>query len=76
MSQSVVRALTQSRMGPSRTCSDAEPARGARRRDRPYRDPAWARLGIDWQAELEPDYETAKRMLGRALNPSLTEIIE
>ena len=39
-----------------------------------YRDPAWARLGIDWRAELEPHYETAKRMLGRALNPLLTEM--
>lgn len=39
-----------------------------------YRDPAWAGLGVDWQAELEPHYETAKRMLGRALNPSLTEM--
>ncbi|HYB31010.1 MAG TPA: GMC family oxidoreductase [Solirubrobacteraceae bacterium] len=41
-----------------------------------YRDPAWARLGVDWQAELAPHYETAKRMLGRALNPSLTEMDE
>jgi cholesterol oxidase len=39
-----------------------------------YRDPAWAGLGVDWQAELEPHYEMAKRMLGRALNPSLTEM--
>jgi cholesterol oxidase len=37
-----------------------------------YRDPAWAGLGVDWQAELAPHYQTAKRMLGRALNPSLT----
>ena len=41
-----------------------------------YRDPAWAGLGVDWQAELEPHYETAKRMLGRVLNPSLTEMDE
>jgi cholesterol oxidase len=41
-----------------------------------YRDPAWARLGVDWQAELAPHYVTAKRMLGRALNPSLTEMDE
>ena len=39
-----------------------------------YRDPAWAGLGVDWEAELEPHYQTAKRMLGRALNPSLTEM--
>lgn len=39
-----------------------------------YRDPAWARLGVDWRAELGPHYETAKRMLGRAVNPSLTEM--
>ena len=39
-----------------------------------YRDPAWAGLGVDWEAELKPHYETAKRMLGRALNPSLTEM--
>jgi cholesterol oxidase len=39
-----------------------------------YGDPAWAELGVDWQAELEPHYETAKRMLGRAVNPSLTEM--
>jgi cholesterol oxidase len=41
-----------------------------------YRDPAWARLGINWQAELAPHYETAQRMLGRTLNPSLTEMDE
>jgi cholesterol oxidase len=41
-----------------------------------YRDPAWARLGVDWQAELAPHYETATQMLGRALNPSLTEMDE
>ena len=39
-----------------------------------YRDPAWADLGPDWRAELGPHYETAKRMLGRAVNPSLTEM--
>lgn len=39
-----------------------------------YRDPAWARLGIDWQTELEPHYQTATRMLGRTINPSLTEM--
>ena len=39
-----------------------------------YQDPAWADLGPDWRAELGPHYETAKRMLGRAVNPSLTEM--
>jgi cholesterol oxidase len=39
-----------------------------------YQDPAWAELGPDWQAELAPHYETAKRMLGRAVNPSLTQM--
>ena len=39
-----------------------------------YRDPAWAGLGVDWQTELGPHYQTAKRMLGLALNPSLTEM--
>jgi cholesterol oxidase len=39
-----------------------------------YRDPAWADLGPDWRAELAPHYETAKRMLGRAVNPSLTKM--
>jgi choline dehydrogenase-like flavoprotein len=41
-----------------------------------YRDPAWTGLGVDGQGELAPHYETAKRMLGRALNPSLTEMDE
>jgi cholesterol oxidase len=39
-----------------------------------HRDPAWAGVGIDWRANLGPHYETAKRMLGRAANPSLTEM--
>jgi cholesterol oxidase len=29
-----------------------------------YQDPAWNHLGIDWQAELKPHYQTAARMLG------------
>jgi cholesterol oxidase len=29
-----------------------------------YQDPAWNDLGIDWQAELAPHYESAARMLG------------
>jgi cholesterol oxidase len=41
-----------------------------------YRDPAWAGLGVDWQAELAPHFETAQRMLGRTLNPSLSEMDE
>lgn len=36
-----------------------------------YRDVQWAHLG-DWASELEPYYETAERMLGRAVNPSTT----
>jgi cholesterol oxidase len=39
-----------------------------------YRDPGWARLGVDWRSELSPHYETAKRMLGRTINPSMTEM--
>jgi cholesterol oxidase len=34
-----------------------------------FADPAWAHLGVDWQRELAPHYEMAKRMLGRATNP-------
>ncbi len=29
-----------------------------------YQDPAWNELGIDWQTELRPHYQTAARMLG------------
>lgn len=36
-----------------------------------FRDEAWSNLGVDWQRELAPHYETAKRMLGRAVNPHL-----
>jgi cholesterol oxidase len=39
-----------------------------------YCDPAWAGLGVDWRTELWPHYQVAKRMLGRAVNPSLTEM--
>lgn len=35
-----------------------------------YRDPAWAHLGIDWQTELAPHYQTAARMLGRVTCPT------
>ncbi len=35
-----------------------------------FRDPVWAGLGLDWQAELEPHYRTAARMLGRTTCPT------
>lgn len=31
-----------------------------------FKDEAWSELGVDWQQELQPHYETAKRMLGRS----------
>ncbi|MCP4694109.1 MAG: GMC family oxidoreductase [Desulfobacterales bacterium] len=34
-----------------------------------YNDPAWSRLGIDWEGELSAHYETASRMLGVTENP-------
>jgi cholesterol oxidase len=34
-----------------------------------YQDPAWAHMGIDWQSELQPHYQTAARMLGRTPCP-------
>jgi len=34
-----------------------------------FRDPAWAGLSDNWQAELKPYYDTAKQMLGRIPNP-------
>jgi len=34
-----------------------------------FRDPAWADLGIDWEAELRPHYATASKMLGRTICP-------
>jgi len=36
-----------------------------------YADPAWSGLGIDWEKELSPHYETASTMLGVTPNPSL-----
>jgi cholesterol oxidase len=42
--------------------------------ERLYGDPAWAGLGVDWRSELGPHYATAKRMLGRTINPSLSEM--
>jgi len=35
-----------------------------------YNDPAWNTLGIDWQSELAPHYDTAARMLGRNICPT------
>jgi cholesterol oxidase len=34
-----------------------------------FQDPAWSDLGIDWQQELQPHYQTAARMLGRGMAP-------
>lgn len=34
-----------------------------------FRDPAWSELGVDWEAELRPCYDTARRMLGCQTNP-------
>ncbi len=36
-----------------------------------FRAPSWADLA-DWERELEPHYQTAKRMLGAARNPRVT----
>ncbi|MEW5734743.1 MAG: GMC oxidoreductase [Thermodesulfobacteriota bacterium] len=36
-----------------------------------FKDPAWAYLAEDWEAELYPHYETASRMLGVQKNPHL-----
>lgn len=35
-----------------------------------YRDPAWANLGINWEAELQPHYAEAAQMLGRTTCPT------
>jgi cholesterol oxidase len=35
-----------------------------------YRDPAWGPMGIDWESELRPHYQTAARMLGRVTCPT------
>ncbi|MFN8160556.1 MAG: GMC family oxidoreductase [Solirubrobacterales bacterium] len=37
-----------------------------------FGDPAWRGLA-DWEGELTPHYETASRMLGRVVNPHLSE---
>jgi cholesterol oxidase len=34
-----------------------------------FEDSAWSSLGVDWERELGPHYDTAERMLGRAVNP-------
>ena len=36
-----------------------------------YSDPAWANLGIDWEAELRPHYLTAAQMVGRSACPTV-----
>ncbi len=36
-----------------------------------FRDHAWAKLGVDWETELEPHYRTAEKMLGRVTTPTL-----
>ena len=35
-----------------------------------FQDPAWADLGVDWEAELKAHYHTAARMLGRTTCPT------
>ena len=35
-----------------------------------YQDPAWANLGIDWEAELQPHFQKAIQMLGRTTCPT------
>jgi cholesterol oxidase len=35
-----------------------------------YNDTAWSNLGIDWEAELQPHFRTAARMLGRTTCPT------
>jgi cholesterol oxidase len=39
-----------------------------------FDDPAWNDLGIDWQRELRPHYDTAARMLGRDTCPLHAEM--
>ena len=34
-----------------------------------YLHPNWSDLGVDWEAELAPHYDTAEKMLGRVKNP-------
>ncbi|UCF28790.1 MAG: GMC family oxidoreductase [Chloroflexota bacterium] len=35
-----------------------------------YQDKAWSNLGIDWQAELKPHFQTASSMLGKTICPT------
>ncbi|RZU75976.1 cholesterol oxidase [Micromonospora kangleipakensis] len=37
-----------------------------------FTDPQWAHI-TDWQDELEPHYDQARRMLGVTMNPTVTE---
>ena len=34
-----------------------------------YQDPAWAEMGVDWESELKPHYQTAAQILGRQTCP-------
>lgn len=43
--------------------------------DRLFAAPSWSHLN-DWKAELQPHYETARKMLGVALNPRMTKADE
>ena len=38
-----------------------------------YRDPRLQSLGVDWESELGPGFESANRMLGVSINPRKTE---
>jgi cholesterol oxidase len=38
-----------------------------------YRDPRLQSLGVDWESELGPCFESASRMLGVSINPRKTE---
>jgi len=40
-----------------------------RPKDAFYKDSAWSKLGIDWEKELKPHYDTASEMLGIVRNP-------
>ena len=35
-----------------------------------YQDRAWSDLGVDWEAELKPHFQTAASMLGRETSPT------
>ena len=37
-----------------------------------FRDAQWAHLDADWRQTLAPFYDTARRMLGVAVNPRMT----